>query len=216
MTRQVGNEIDEFVTEALRNNLLGLPLDLAAINIARGRDTGIPSLNAARREFYAMTGDSQLKPYTSWADFVQHLKHAESVVNFIAAYGTHADHHRRDDAGGQARGGRGHRARRRWRDPPAPARLPVQHGPPGVPQQHRRLRRRRRRDHHRRRRHRLLDRRPRREADAVRRPARLDLQLRVRDAARGRCRTATASTTWPALAGLNFLTELENNSFAKL
>ena len=29
MTRQAGNEIDEFVTEALRNNLLGLPLDLA-------------------------------------------------------------------------------------------------------------------------------------------------------------------------------------------
>ena len=28
MTRQTGNEIDEFVTEALRNNLLGLPLDL--------------------------------------------------------------------------------------------------------------------------------------------------------------------------------------------
>ena len=28
MTRQVGNEIDEFVTSALRNNLLGLPLDL--------------------------------------------------------------------------------------------------------------------------------------------------------------------------------------------
>ena len=28
MTRQAGNEIDEFVTEALRNNLLGLPLDL--------------------------------------------------------------------------------------------------------------------------------------------------------------------------------------------
>ena len=52
MTRQVGNEIDEFVTEALRNNLLGLPLDLAAINIARGRDTGVPTLNEARREFY--------------------------------------------------------------------------------------------------------------------------------------------------------------------
>ena len=26
---QVGNELDEFVTETLRNNLLGLPLDLA-------------------------------------------------------------------------------------------------------------------------------------------------------------------------------------------
>jgi len=89
-TRQVGNAIDEFKTEAMRNNLLGLPLDLAAINLARGRDTGIPSLNQARREFYDMTGDSQLTPYTSWVDFTQHLKHPESVVNFIAAYGAHA------------------------------------------------------------------------------------------------------------------------------
>ncbi|MGS7013746.1 peroxidase family protein, partial [Pseudomonas aeruginosa] len=57
MTRQEGNAIDEFVTDALRNNLLGLPLDLATLNIARGRDTGVPSLNAARREFYATTHD---------------------------------------------------------------------------------------------------------------------------------------------------------------
>jgi Ca2+-binding RTX toxin-like protein len=90
VTRQVGNEIDEFVTEALRNNLLGLPLDLPAINLARGRDAGIPTLNAARADFYAMTGDSQLKPYTSWADFVAYLKHPESIINFIAAYGTHS------------------------------------------------------------------------------------------------------------------------------
>ncbi|VVP39361.1 peroxidase family protein [Pseudomonas fluorescens] len=89
VTRQVGNEIDEFVTEALRNNLLGLPLDLPALNLARGRDTGIPTLNEARREFYAQTGDSQLKPYISWADLVDSLKHPESLVNFIAAYGTH-------------------------------------------------------------------------------------------------------------------------------
>ncbi|NLF32951.1 MAG: heme peroxidase, partial [Planctomycetes bacterium] len=89
LTRQVGNAIDEFVTEALRNNLLGLPLDLAAINIARGRDTGVPPLQAARRQFYAMTGDNQLAPYTSWADFAGNLKHPESLVNFIAAYGTH-------------------------------------------------------------------------------------------------------------------------------
>ncbi|HLF95631.1 MAG TPA: tandem-95 repeat protein [Methylococcaceae bacterium] len=90
LARQVGNEIDEFVTDALRNNLLGLPLDLASINLARARDTGIPSLNAARREFFTGTGDSNLTPYTSWADFVQHIKHPESLVNFIAAYGTHA------------------------------------------------------------------------------------------------------------------------------
>ena len=89
-TRQIGNAIDEFKTEVLRNNLLGLPLDLASINLARGRDTGIPSLNAARREFYDMTGDSQLTPYTSWIDYLQNLKHPESLVNFIAAYGTHA------------------------------------------------------------------------------------------------------------------------------
>src|SRR5215510_7828780 len=89
LTRQVGNAIDEFVTEAVRNNLLGLPLDLPALNLARGRDTGLPSLNGARAQFYQMTGDSQLTPYSSWVDFAQHLKHPESLVNFLAAYGTH-------------------------------------------------------------------------------------------------------------------------------
>ena len=88
-TRQGANEIDEFKTEALRNNLLGLPLDLATINLARARETGVPSLQAARSEFYDVTGDSRLAPYTSWVDFSQHLKHPESLVNFIAAYGTH-------------------------------------------------------------------------------------------------------------------------------
>ena len=90
LTRTVGNELDEFVTEALRNNLVGLPLDLAVLNIARGRDTGIPTLNEARREFYKQTGDTWVKPYTSWADLVQSLKHPESLINFIAAYGTHS------------------------------------------------------------------------------------------------------------------------------
>jgi hypothetical protein len=91
MTRQVGNQIDEFVTSALRNNLLGLPLDLATINLARGRDTGVPSLNSARAQFYAATNqDALLKPYTSWVDFAGHLKNEASIINFIAAYGTHA------------------------------------------------------------------------------------------------------------------------------
>lgn len=90
MTRQVGNEIDEFVTDALRNNLLGLPLDLATINMARGRDTGVPSLNAARRQFFDATGDAQLHPYESWVDFGLGIRHPESLINFIAAYGTHS------------------------------------------------------------------------------------------------------------------------------
>ena len=89
MSRQVGNEIDEFIVEALRNNLVGLPLDLAVLNIARGRDAGIPSLNQSREQLYAMTGHVDVKPYTSWTDFVQHMKHPLSVINFIAAYGTH-------------------------------------------------------------------------------------------------------------------------------
>ncbi len=77
--------------DALRNNLLGLPLDLATINLARGRDTGVPSLNAARRTFYEATNqDVLLKPYESWVDFAGHLKHEASIINFIAAYGTHA------------------------------------------------------------------------------------------------------------------------------
>lgn len=89
MSRQVGNEIDEFITEALRNNLVGLPLDLGALNIARGRDTGMPSLNQAREQFYEMTGNSQLRPYTSWADFASFLKNPASIINFMAAYGQH-------------------------------------------------------------------------------------------------------------------------------
>ena len=87
--RQVANEIDEFKTEALRNRLLGLPLDLAAINLARGRSEAIAPLNEVRRQLYEATGDSILTPYLSWKDFELSMRHPESVVNFIAAYGVH-------------------------------------------------------------------------------------------------------------------------------
>ena len=89
MTRQTGNEIDEFVTEALRNKLLGLPLDLPAINIARARETGVPRLNAVRARFYADSNNSALAPYSSWTDFGFNLKHRDSLTNFVAAYGKH-------------------------------------------------------------------------------------------------------------------------------
>ncbi|MET3857412.1 peroxidase family protein [Rhizobium sp. OAE497] len=91
MTRQGGNEIDEFVTDVLRNQLVGIPLDLAALNIARGRDVGLPTLNEARAQFYQAAGqDTQLKPYVSWTDFALNLQNTASIVNFIAAYGTHS------------------------------------------------------------------------------------------------------------------------------
>ncbi len=86
---QVSNSIDEFVTGSLRNNLLGLPLDLAALNIARGRDTGVAPLNLVRNQLFAQTGEAQLKAYSSWLDFGSQLKHPASLINFIAAYGIH-------------------------------------------------------------------------------------------------------------------------------
>ncbi len=90
MTTERGNEIDEFLTGALRNNLLGIPLDLGALNIARGRDTNMPTLNEARTQLYAATSSTFLKPYESWVELAANLKNPMSVVNFIAAYGTHA------------------------------------------------------------------------------------------------------------------------------
>src|SRR5690606_31629674 len=90
MSQVRGNEIDEFVVDALRTNLLELPLDLAAINIARGRDTGMPSLNQAREQLYAASNSTFVKPYASWSAFAANLKNSASVINFIAAYGTHA------------------------------------------------------------------------------------------------------------------------------
>ena len=89
MTRQLGGEIDEFVVQAVRDNLVGLPLDLPALNMARARDTGVPTFNHSREQFYTMTGDVNLRPYDSWSDFGQHIKNPLSIINFIAAYGTH-------------------------------------------------------------------------------------------------------------------------------
>ena len=90
LSRDVGNAMDEFLVTDVRSNLLGLPLDLGALNIARGRDTGVPSLNETRAQLYDDSGLADLKPYENWADFAANIKNAASVVNFIAAYGTHS------------------------------------------------------------------------------------------------------------------------------
>jgi Ca2+-binding RTX toxin-like protein len=89
MSDQVGSELDEFVTDTLRNKLLGLPMDLAAINLTRARSEGLPTLNNLRRELHGATNDGQLKPYTNWIDFGENIKHPKSLVNFVAAYGKH-------------------------------------------------------------------------------------------------------------------------------
>ena len=173
MTRQRGNEIDEFVTESLRNNLLGLPLDLATINLARARETGVPSLNAARRKFHEATSHAALAPYESWADF-KAAPAAPGVAGQLRGRLRDArQRHRGAVAEGQAGGRRAARARRRRRAG-GPARLPPRHRRVGE--------RRGRPGRHRPRGRRLLDRRPRRAPDAVRRAPGLHLQLRLRDA----------------------------------
>jgi len=91
-TTQIGEEIDEFVVEALRNELVGLPLDLAAVNLARGRDTGVPRLNSMRAQIFALTNSSPIfAPYDSWLDFGFSLKTQASLRNFVAAYGIYPD-----------------------------------------------------------------------------------------------------------------------------
>ncbi|MDH4404540.1 MAG: peroxidase family protein [Cyanobium sp. D14.bin.5] len=112
MSQQVGNATDEYITNTLRNALIGLPLDLAALNIARGLDTGITPLNEARREIQtflrnvrtspngtsglvqANNGidtaladlEANLRPYISWRDFGDHLLNPDSLKGFIMAY----------------------------------------------------------------------------------------------------------------------------------
>jgi Ca2+-binding RTX toxin-like protein len=89
LSDQAGNELDEFVADTLRNRLLGLPLDLPSLNMARARSEGIPSLNNVRKQIFATTNDGQMAPYANWIDFDQNIKHHASLVNFIAAYGKH-------------------------------------------------------------------------------------------------------------------------------
>jgi Ca2+-binding RTX toxin-like protein len=84
MTHQQMGEIDEILTPAMNQGLLGQPLDLAAINIARGRDIGLPTLN----DFREAVG---LHAYKNWADFGNNMIHPESLVNFIAAYSFDGD-----------------------------------------------------------------------------------------------------------------------------
>ena len=97
-TAQVGNRIDEKVTDALRDNLLGQPLDLATLNLIRGRDAGLPTLNEMRGAVQAVAPlalQATLTPYTSWKNFETNLKgtaadQAATVKNFIMAYASDA------------------------------------------------------------------------------------------------------------------------------
>ena len=102
---QVSNAIDEFVTGSLRNNLLGLPLDLAALNIARGRDTGVAPLNLVRNQLFAETGEASSKPTSAGpisAASSSTLNHWSTSLPLTAP----PQHHRQHVRQRQARGSR--------------------------------------------------------------------------------------------------------------
>lgn len=61
--------IDVDMVNALRNQLVGRPLDLAALNIFRGRDMGIAPFNDVRAQLFESTGNPSLRPYAGWEDF---------------------------------------------------------------------------------------------------------------------------------------------------
>ena len=88
MTRQVGNELDEFVTAPCATGLLGLPLDLADVehgSCPRHRD---PGAQRGPADFYAESGNPASALHQLGGLRLQHQERG-SLVNFIAAYGTH-------------------------------------------------------------------------------------------------------------------------------
>lgn len=98
LVRQTGEEIDEFLAPSVQNTLNGQLLDLGAIDIARGRDVGLPTLNELRKQIYDgllqytnNTNGGALAPYQNWADFGDHLRHQGTLVNMLAAYARGGD-----------------------------------------------------------------------------------------------------------------------------
>ncbi len=95
--------IDTQIVDAVRNQLLGQPLDLAVFNMARGEDTGLPTLNETRRQLYengslieghgsdftqTAKGNPLLKPYASWAEFGQNISDdgGASLARFMQVF----------------------------------------------------------------------------------------------------------------------------------
>ncbi|KFG68273.1 peroxidase family protein [Microvirga sp. BSC39] len=73
--------IDVDIVNALRNQLVGRPLDLAALNIFRGRDTGIAPFNSVREQLFEKTGIASLRPYSGWEDFQKRNGLTDGFIN---------------------------------------------------------------------------------------------------------------------------------------
>lgn len=81
LTQETAQEVDE--------NIFGVMKDfVGGLNLARGRDLGLPTLNEARAELFALTDDSSLRPYDSWEDFGANLVNPAALAQFQAVYDT--------------------------------------------------------------------------------------------------------------------------------
>lgn len=79
MFTSLQQEIDAQIVTTVRDNLLGRPLDLASLNIGRGRDTGLPTLNDMRESV-------GLSKYSDWDSFANNLRDPSQIDDFKAAY----------------------------------------------------------------------------------------------------------------------------------
>jgi hypothetical protein len=94
---QAAEEVDAQVVDAIRNDLVRISADLFSLNVARGRDLGLGTLNQVRqslldsRDAYVVDSidrsDLDLTPYTSWADFQTRNQLSDATIaKFRAAY----------------------------------------------------------------------------------------------------------------------------------
>ena len=97
ITAQAAEEVDAQVVDAIRNDLVRVSADLFAMNVARGRDLGLGTLNQVRQSLlgsndpYVMDsikrGGVDLRPYTSWEDFQARNGLSDATIaKFRAAY----------------------------------------------------------------------------------------------------------------------------------
>lgn len=94
---QAAEEVDAEIVDAIRNDLVRVSADLFSLNVARGRDLGLGTLNQVRqslldsRDPYVVDSikrsDVDLSPYTSWEDFQSRNNLSDATIaKFRAAY----------------------------------------------------------------------------------------------------------------------------------
>ncbi|MFW2357904.1 peroxidase family protein, partial [Hydrogenophaga sp.] len=97
ITAQAAEEVDTQVVDAIRNDLVRVSADLFSLNVARGRDLGMGTLNQVRQalldsqDVYVVDSikrsDVDLTPYTSWENFqIRNSLSDATIAKFRAAY----------------------------------------------------------------------------------------------------------------------------------